>query len=411
MRIVYLHQYFVTPAMYGGSRSFEMARRLAAAGHDVQMITSDLHAQPGSPPWRASMEDGISVHWANVPYRNDMTFAKRVGAFIWFAVKASRKALSFDCDVVFATSTPLTIAIPARVVSFLRRTPFVFEVRDQWPEVPIALGAIRGAIPIALARWLERSTYRRATHIVALAPGMKEDIVAKGVPVAKVTVIPNGCDNELLARADGEVSPRKTCPWLGGRRLVLFAGTFGAANGVDYLCRLADRVRLRDPEIRFVVIGKGGQRETIRAEAERLGVLDRTFFMIDALPKRQLVNWLHAAQLHVALFRGPRIVWKDAVQNKFFDALAVGGATASNFDGWQTQIAREAGIGLMLDPENLDRAADDLVRAITDDAWLAAVPERARALALGRFDRDRLARELEAVLRAAASPARAGRPA
>lgn len=376
-----------------------MARRLVQRGHDVQMITTDQSDNGQGSAWRETVESGIRVHWARVPYRNEMGFAQRVRAFLSFAVMATQRALSMQGDVILATSTPLTIAIPALIVSAWKRIPFIFEVRDNWPDVPIAIGALRNPVAVWLARRLERATYRRASHVVALAPGLRDDIIAKAVPAEKVSVIPNGCDLDVFAGAPEETSPRNEFSWLGTRKMVLFAGTIGLLNGVVYFVRLAAQVGNSDPDIRFVVIGSGRDYEAVRALATQVGVLDRTFFMIAAMPKRRLARWVRASDMIVALFTGPRIVWKDGVQNKFFDALAAGKPIACNFDGWQTRIAEEAGIGVSLHPTDVQIAARQLTTALQDEAWLRAVPPRARELAEGRFNRDRLAGELERVLR------------
>lgn len=398
MKIIYLHQYFLTLDMAGGTRSYEMARRLVRAGHEVHMITSDQKADNATGGWRETTEGGIKVHWVNVRYGNEMSFSRRLLAFAHFAIAACWRAARLDGDIIFATSTPLTIAIPALFASLVNRIPFVFEVRDMWPDVPIAMGAIKNPAAVRLARLLELTAYKRATHVVALAPGMRDDIVAKGIPGGKVSVIPNGCDLDVFAAASLWPSPRERFAWLGRRKLVLYAGSIGAVNGVEYLARLARRVAETDPDVRFVVIGGGRDREAVRALAEREGVLDANFFMIAALPKRELVAWLQAADLIVALITGPPVVWKDAVQNKFFDALAAGKPIASNFDGWQCRVAEEAKVGVTLHPTDTDVAAGQLLAALGDGAWLEAVPARARKLAEGRFNRDRLAGELERVL-------------
>jgi glycosyltransferase involved in cell wall biosynthesis len=220
VRIVYLHQYFVTPEMSGGTRSYELARRLVAAGHQVDMVTADANAR-GANGWRITEEAGIRVHWAGVPYDNRMGRLGRLLAFVRFAWRATWRASRLPGDVVFATSTPLTIAIPGMLAAAVRRRPFVFEVRDQWPDVPIAIGALRNPIAIGLARALERLTYRRARQIVALAPGMREDIIAKGVSGEKVTVIPNGCDLGLFGVDESVALRVRTAHnWLGERPLV-----------------------------------------------------------------------------------------------------------------------------------------------------------------------------------------------
>src|SRR5690606_13633164 len=114
MKIIYLHQYFNTPRMAGSIRSYEMARRLVDRGHEVHMVTSDRGDVPRSTAkWATTEEDGILVHWTHVPYSNHMSLERRLRAFLTFSMRAASKAAALGGDVVFATSTPLTIALPA----------------------------------------------------------------------------------------------------------------------------------------------------------------------------------------------------------------------------------------------------------------------------------------------------------
>ena len=235
--MVYLHQYFNTPAMQGGTRSYEMARRLVAAGHEVHMVTSDR--ERSGAPYQTD-EAGINVTWIPVAYSNTMGALSRIRAFADFAWKSSRIAAKIDGDIVFATSTPLTIAIPGVYASKRRKIPMVFEVRDLWPEMPIAMSVLRDPVSKFLARKLERFAYRNSAHIVALSPGMKEGVVKQGYPESRVSVIPNGCDTEEF-----DVDParglafRAQYDWLQDRPLVVYVGTIGAVNGVSYLADLA----------------------------------------------------------------------------------------------------------------------------------------------------------------------------
>jgi glycosyltransferase involved in cell wall biosynthesis len=401
MRIVYLHQYFVTPAMAGGARSYEMARRLVEAGHEVHMVTSDQRARTGSARWRESTEAGINVHWAAVPYDNVMTYGQRMRAFVDFAWRAARRAASLGGDVVFATSTPLTIALPAVYAARRSRCPMVFVVRDLWPAVPIAIGAIRHPAAIAAARWLERFAYRNATRIVALAPGMRDEIVATGVPQERVTVIPNGCDLSTFDDLAAGRAVRQQNAWLGDRPLLVFTGTFGLVNGMDYLPRLAVEVLRIDEDIRIAAIGTGREFTATQRLAGQLGVLDRNLFLLGQLPKREAAAWTQAADLTLALFTGPPIVWRDAVQNKFFDSLAAGRPVANNFPGWQSRIAEEAGAGVILPSDDLPAAARRIADALRDRDWLNSAGAAARRLAETRFNRDDLALQLEKVLQQA----------
>ncbi len=399
MRIVYLHQYFVTPRMAGGARSFEMARRLVAAGHEVHMVTSDQEEGAGEAGrWRESIEAGIQVHWTPVPYDNKMGYGRRIAAFLTFAWRAARKAAALRADVVFATSTPLTIAIPAVYASWRSRAPMVFEVRDLWPAVPIAIGAIRNPFAKRAALWLERFAYRNAVRVVALAPGMRDEIVAGGYPAERVRVIPNGCDLELFSKAEEGAHLRTQYPWLRDRPLLLFTGTFGLVNGMDYLVNLAEAIGRLDPEVRIAAVGTGREFEKTQALAQRLGVLNRNLFLIGRLPKLEVSRWTLAADMTIGLFTGPRIVWRDAVQNKFFDSLAAGKPVANNFPGWQSQIAAEAGAGLILSATDCPAAAREVVQALRNPVWLEQAGRAARVLAVSRFNRDLLAAELADVL-------------
>lgn len=392
MKILYLHQYFVTPFTGGATRSYELGRRLVEFGHEVNVVTTRQAGGKGF--WSRSVESGITVHWANIAYDNTMSFPRRILAFLGFSALATWKALRIKADVIYATSTPLTIAIPALIASTLKGVPFVFEVRDIWPDVPIAIGALRNPALVWAARRLERITYKRAAHIVALSPSMKDSIVAKGVPEEKVSVITQGCGVALLSSSEGP-SPREEFSWLGARKMVLYGGALGLVNGVDYVVRLAAEVRKIAPDIRFVIIGGGKEREAIANEAKRLGVLDDSLFIFDAMPKASLARWMLAADMHMALFTGPRAVWKDVAQNKFFDAIAAGKPIANNFDGWQSQFTAKEGIGIFLDPQDTKGAAARLVAALHDEAWLSSVAAKDRVFAEGPFNWQNLARALE----------------
>ena len=179
MKITYLHQYFNTPEMPGDGRSFEMARRLVANGHRVNLLTA-FRGETETQDWFCSRESGIDVHWLPVPYANTMSYAERIRSFFRFAIRSASRAAQLEADVVFATSTPLTIALPGVRAARRRRVPMVFEVRDLWPELPIAIGALRDPVSIFLARRLERFAYRNANRVVALSPGMADGVASTG---------------------------------------------------------------------------------------------------------------------------------------------------------------------------------------------------------------------------------------
>ncbi len=406
MRIVYLHQYFVTPEMAGGSRSYEMARRLVAAGHEVHVVTSDQGGDSVNGRWRTTVESGIQVHWTPVTYNNTMSYSKRIIAFIKFAWRAALKATAIRGDIIFATSTPLSIALPAVYASKRCKVPMVFEVRDLWPAVPIAIGALSNPLLKQMAIWLETFAYRNASRIVALAPGMRDEIIATGYPPEQVTVIPNGCDLDVFEDSEVALDVREFHPWLEDRPLLVFTGTFGLVNGMDYLVHLSDAIRNINPEMRIVAVGGGREFERVKSLASETGVLENNLFLLGQMSKIKAARWVMAADMTLALFTGPEIVWRDAVQNKFFDSLAAGKPVVNNFPGWQARIATDAGAGLIVSATNFDQAANDIVTALANKEWMIAAGTAAHDLARNRFDRNKLAMDLLQVLEGAHSQAR-----
>lgn len=408
MKILYLHQYFATPDESGSTRSYEMARRLVERGHHVDLVTTD---------WRGTRHvdsarvrdgfgireiDGIVVHAKRIAYQNDMPFRERMRAFMQFAVAARRYGTSLEYDVVFASSTPLTVALPGMYLAKRRRVPFVFEVRDLWPDIPIAVGALKNRFAIAAARWLERRAYSRARAVVVLSPDMQSALQSRGVPEQKLHVIPNGCDLDLFAHALGrapDITPdvRRNRPY----PLVLYAGAIGLINNVSYLARIAgamrDQQRDQLPTARFTVFGSGALEETLRRDAAALGVLDETFFIYPPVPKNEVPQVFADADVSMSLFADvPGMSANSA--NKFFDALASGTAVAINYGGWQAELIRTHEAGIVLPPDNADAAAQQLAAFLSDENRVRRAGQNARALAEARFDRNAQAADLARLL-------------
>ena len=274
----------------------------------------------------------------------------------------------------------------------------VFEVRDLWPEVPIALGAVPKAL-VPATRWLEKFAYRNSRRVIALSPDMKAGVVRAGYPENRVVVIPNCCDREIfdVPSEQGEVL-RRRYEWLGDRPLVLYAGALGMVNHVEYLARLAAAVRAVDGEIRFVVVGMGREEEKVRRIATELQVLDQNFFMFPSVPKQEVVDWFSAASVSCSTVMDVPALWANSA-NKFFDTLAAGRPAMINHEGWQAELLRETGAGIVLPHGRPAEGASPLVEFLRDKARYERSAAAARELAVTRFDRDIMAQKLEQVLR------------
>ena len=185
MKVLYLHQHFVTPRGAGGTRSYEMAQRLIERGHSVTMVCGSINGGHGAVTGlsgaftrgvRKGLVDGIWVIELELPYSNADSFARRSFTFLKFSIRSMLLVFSERYDLLFATSTPLTVAIPALAGKWIRRRPMVFEVRDLWPELPRAMGVISNPIVLRSLELLEKAAYRSASSIIALSPGMAHGI-------------------------------------------------------------------------------------------------------------------------------------------------------------------------------------------------------------------------------------------
>jgi len=395
MRIVYLHQYFNTPEMSGSTRSFEMAKRFSAAGHDVEIVTSDR--SPGlQKGWRTEELCGFRVHWAANTYDNRFGFARRLLSFTRFSWLAAWKARALNGDVVFATSTPLTIALPAIFAKAGKGIPMVFEVRDLWPDVPIAMGYLRNPLLRVGARVMERCAYRNATRVIALSEGMKEGVVRCGIDPTRIVVAPNACDLGMFFPGCGNRMRFRHRFGLRDTALVLgYAGTFGAVNRVRYLAEVASNLP-KDSNVQIICIGAGRDWDQLSLESKSAPDLQGKFFVAPPIPKAEMPDFFAGVDASISVCLPLKALEANSA-NKVFDSLAAGVPTFVNYGGWQAKMLDDecAGKRLSADPK---AAAIELHETISDPIWMGHARRMARVLAEREFDRDVVsARVLQAI--------------
>ncbi|CAH6793872.1 Glycosyl transferase family 1 [Vibrio chagasii] len=370
MKLLYLHQYFNTPEMSGGTRSYEMAKRLVLDGNEVHVITalrSDSTNVQGD-NYIVTNESGINVHWIRVPYNNGMGFYKRVKSFFDFAFKAIKVAKTIEYDLVFATSTPLTIAIPGVYSSKLRKVPMVFEVRDLWPEMPIALSVIKNPILIYIARKLEKFSYKHSKYIIALSPGMKDGVVKTGYDNKRVAVIPNSSDTSEFRNQSfiNESFFAEKLSFLSSEhKVVLYAGTLGKLNGVTYLVELAKETAKRDPNIKFLIAGDGADYSNIKKLAVELGVLNNNLYMLGRVAKKDMPTLFSYSDIICSLFIDVKEMQANSA-NKFFDALAAKKPLLINYGGWHHNLVSRNNIGLSVYEKTVLQSSVELVEFLAD---------------------------------------------
>ena len=401
MNIVYIHQHFSTTRGHTGTRSYDFARLLVARGHRVTVVTGVYGAGDAwdiPPRERVARRtlDGIDLRLVNVRYDNAQPFWRRMIAFLRFMAISTVEVLRIrDADVVFATSTPLTVGLAGIAARYLRRVPFVFEVRDIWPDTAVEIGALTNPLVILAAGAFERACYRAASRVVAISERMGERLRRRmGSGAAKAVVIPLGTDVALFDSAEPARAWRRS-NGLEGKFVAVFAGAHGRLNALRWVLEAARRLK-DDPSIRFVLIGEGARKPQLQDEARR-GGLENVLFL-DPIPKARLAGVLKACDLGLMTLENLP-VFDTACPNKFMDYLAAGLPVLVNFDGEAGWIAEREGCGVVVPPEDPAAMADAVRRLASDPERRREMGRHARALAAGRFDRRRLVAELEAVFR------------
>lgn len=403
MRILYVHQFFATrESSLGLIRSYEFARRWVAQGHEVTIITSSSRL-PEAFNHRLFTDgtiDGIHVRSVRVGYSNYMSYLRRMWSFALFTCGATWLAVSAGKhDVVFATSTPLTVGIPGWIAAAVRRTPFVFEVRDLWPEAAIQMGALkRTGFVSRVAKGLERFLYRRSAAIIGLSPGMVEGVIAEGIGPALVHMIPNCSDLDLFHPAPKDLAFLGDHGVPDGAFVVGYAGAIGPSNAVEaHLPEAARTLQARGrDDIVFVIAGDGKSLPALEASVGDLGNVR----LVGSLPKKDVPVLTRSADVLLTLFADVPILSTNS-PNKFFDGLASGRPMIVNSPGWTKDLVEECGCGYYI-PAGDGVALADAIERLADDPGLAArMGANARALAEERFDRDILGDRLLGILGAA----------
>lgn len=402
MKLLYIHQYFATPDSNAGTRSYEMAMRLVKNGHQVTFLTSSAFLSDNfelSDGWNVIEIQGIKLHVLHLPYSNKDSYIKRIQKFFSFAIRSSLRSLNIKADVVFATSTPLTIAIPSMFYSKLKSIPMVFEVRDLWPELPVAIGAIKNPIIIRAAKYLEKVAYLNSKHIVALSPGMREGVVRCGIDRSMITIATNSCDTNLF-----DVEPevglsymKDSLKFVKGRKLIVYTGTFGAINDVSYIVKLAECALKNAPELCFLAVGDGMEKSLVIERAKNSGVYDGNLFFLDPIPKTEVVELLSSADLALSLFGPVEEMWHNSA-NKLFDALASQTPIAINYGGWQKEIIENSQCGVVLDPENHKLSVKEITDFLSSKERYEKAVRACKQLSYNHYSRDIMAARLEKVL-------------
>ncbi|MCH7392160.1 glycosyltransferase family 4 protein [Acinetobacter dispersus] len=395
MKILYFHQHFSTPKGSAGIRSYAMAQSLIRNGHQVTMVCGSFGAgqtgltQPFNKGMRRGMVDGIDIIEFELPYSNALSFLKRILIFLSFALKSIKVALTEQYDVVFATTTPLTAGIPGIFAKWFRRKPFVFEVRDLWPELPKAMGVIKNPIVLWMMSVLEWTSYHSADRLVGLSPGIVDGIIKRGIAPEKVASIPNGCDLDIFASEHQAWRPEGVQPT---DLMAIFTGTHGLANGLNAVLDAAVELKKRQrTDIKLVLVGDGMQKKALLERAAELQ-LDNVIFH-DPVNKAKLAGLMASADIGLQILANVPAFYYGTSPNKFFDYISAGLPVLNNYPGWLAELITKEQCGFAVPPENPQAFADALEQAANQREKLIEMGRNGQQVAREQFNRSILSQK------------------
>lgn len=413
MRLLYLHQPYSAPRGSVSTRAHAMAAALAAAGHEVTLLCGGYAgADPGlSGPFRRGRREGASPEGFRVVQiasggGNAAPLPARAAGFARFAAAATPFALG-RWDGIIASSTPLTVVLPALAARALRGTPFLFEMRDPWPELPRAMtrwlratGRGRGlpAPLLAAMEPLASAACRQAAAVVALSEGMAETALARGADPARVAVIPNGCDLDLFGP---QVAPRRAETARAWEAVAVYAGAHGLANGLDLVLEAARLLAARgERRLRILLVGEGAEKPRLLARAAALALPNLDF--LPPLPKPELARLLAGSQIGLHCLAPVPEFAEWTSPNKAMDYLAAGLPVVAAQGGAMARLlAGPPPAGIATPPGDAASLADALAALAADPARREAMGRAARRLAVARFDRRAQAARFVALAEAA----------
>ncbi|MFH1897596.1 MAG: glycosyltransferase family 4 protein [Candidatus Desantisbacteria bacterium] len=402
MRILFIHQYFLSPNEAGGTRHFEMARYLVKHGHKVSIITSKVSYLTGTVKEKYKRRflikeeiEGVEIIRAWTYSKVHKSFKHRIlGFFSFVALSIWTSLFIGKYDVVIATSPPLFQGISGWIVSKLKRCPFIFEIRDLWPAFAIDMGELTNPTTIKLAMWLENFLYTKADYFISLTPAYSEYLIENRVEKEKIFLIPNGVETDTFFPMSRDNWVRQEYK-LNDKFVLAYGGAHGIANDLDTILDCAKYLK-EHPDIVFLLIGDGKEKKNLikRKDVEEI---DNLIF-IHAQPKEKMPYFYAASDVCIATLQGIGM-FKKVYPNKLFDYMASARPTILAIDGEARKILEKANGGVYIEPKNPEDMANAVLRLYGNRELCEILGRNARDFVVREFTRQKQAEKLISMLK------------
>ena len=400
LNILYLSQYFYPEVGATQNRAYDMAYFLARRGHRVTVLTEFPNHPSGVLPrrykhrfWERQKLNGFRVIRTWVFATPRKTALRRLLFYFSFMKTAAWAGLLVPgrFDVVYATSPPLFVGAAGLFLSRVKNAPFVLEVRDLWPESAVELGELHNRRLIHWARWLEELFYRKARKIVVVTKGILNQLLERGVSAQKLVFIPNGSNTEIYSNR-GQAFKKEL--GLEDKFVVGYAGIFGLAQGMNFLCDIAESLKT-NPDIHFLFVGEGPKKPDVLHWKEEKNLTNLT--VLAEVPRQEIAQVISAFDVSLVPLKKNRL-FEGALPSKMFDSMACERPILLSVAGEAAEVLRRSGGGMFVEPENLPQMKEAILRLKQNPELRIQMGKKGRRFVEENFSRENLALKLEQVL-------------
>ena len=400
MKILLLHQYFLEENDSGGSRWNEMAKVWSEEGHDITVLGGMIHANGFEKHadykgkyFKKKQHGKVEVIRCHVSESYNSNFIGRLWgyfSFVFASIWAGVFKVKGKYDVVVVTSPPLFIGISGYILSRIKRAPYVFEIRDLWPESAIDTGVITNESIIKVSYWLEKFIYERAELINVLTPAFRDKLIKnKNIDPKKIILIPNAADFSLSSKLVDtfDIQLFRKEQGFVGKFVIIYVGAHGVANHLDQI--LDTGKLLVDTNVEFLLLGNGMEKTRLVKRAEEEGISNVKF--LDSVPKMDVFKYIMASDMGTSVLKKVD-TFKTVYSNKTFDYMSCKKPILMAIDGVSKDLVEEAKAGVFVDPENPNDFAEKIRYYLDNKSLLPIEGENGYLYAKANFDRNKLAK-------------------
>jgi glycosyltransferase involved in cell wall biosynthesis len=409
VRILYISQYFPPEMGAPSARASELARHWAEAGHQVSILTGFPNHPTGVVPseWRSRLRGltyrenvaGVNVFRTWLWPLPNRKAHERMRNYLSFCISAGLRGLALPrADVIIASSPQLLVGLSGWWLAFIRNIPFVFEVRDLWPEslTAVGVGGENSLLHHTLAA-IAKFLYRRADRIVVVTAAFKDYLIQRWrIPAEKIDVVENGVETDLFAAARcNSIAALRRQLGAESRCLACYIGTMGMAHGLETLLDAAAKLQLENPSVLFLLIGEGAEKEHLRELAQSRGLNNLRF--LDQQPREQIPAFIAASDVCLVLLKKTD-VFKTVIPTKMLEFMSCARPVILGVQGQAQSILERAGGGLAIEPENAEALAAAINQLAKNRDLARTLGEKGREYILQNFSRANTAHKYIAIL-------------